>query len=263
MLTVESINHKIQQNADKRVSDWMFMSSPWPTITIVLIYLTLVYRILPAYTKNRKPYNLTTVIKIYNLFQICMCCYILQWIIRSGWIQGSYSFSCEPMQYTDNPESLSLLKSFHWVYFLKMSELIETVFFFLRHKTNQITGLHIYHHASTFGMSWIACKYVGGALASVPVMLNSFIHILMYTYYFLSTFGPEWQKKLETWKPKLTLAQMIQFTIMLIHAICNLRPSCESPKWFIVGFIPNIILIYKMFYDFYQISYKKKGQKTQ
>jgi len=66
------------------------------------------------------------------------------------------------MQYTDNPESLSLLKSFHWVYFLKMSELIETVFFFLRHKTNQITGLHIYHHASTFGMSWIACKYVGG-----------------------------------------------------------------------------------------------------
>lgn len=55
----------------------------------------------------------------------------------------------------------------------------------------------------------------------------------------------------------------IQFTVMLIHAICNLRPSCESPKWFIVAFIPNIVLIYKMFYDFYQTSYRKTGQKTQ
>lgn len=97
MLSAESINHKIQQNAgklvvdqvetglkpfcaDKRVTDWMFMSSPWPTITIILIYLTLVYRILPAYMKNRKPYNLTTTIKIYNLFQIFMCLFILQWV---------------------------------------------------------------------------------------------------------------------------------------------------------------------------------------
>jgi len=56
-----------------------------------------------------------------------------------------------------------------------------------------------------------------GALASVPVMLNSFIHILMYTYYFLSTFGPEWQKKLETWKPKLTLAQMVSGQLLTMN----------------------------------------------
>lgn len=79
-LEINQIWNNQQFCADKRVSDWMFMSSPWPTITIILIYLTLVYRILPAYTKNRKPYNLTTVIKIYNLFQICMCSFILQWV---------------------------------------------------------------------------------------------------------------------------------------------------------------------------------------
>ncbi|XP_066146951.1 very long chain fatty acid elongase AAEL008004-like [Euwallacea fornicatus] len=252
-----TIDH-MMENGDKRVSGWLLMSSPWPTVYIILIYFALIYGFLPAYMKNRKPYKLKTIIRIYNIYQIVMCIYILQWTIQAGWIQGLYSFSCEPMSFSSNPESLSLLKCFHWVYFLKMSELIETIFFNLRKKANQISTLHVYHHSSTFAMSWIACKYVGGAAASVPLMLNSFIHILMYTYYFLSSLGPKWQKKLAPWKPKLTIAQMIQFTIILIHALLNLQPGCRSPRLFIAAFIPNVILVYKMFYDFYKANYIKQ-----
>lgn len=44
---------------------------------------------------------------------------------------------------------------------------------------------------------------------AVPVILNLFIHVLMYSYYFLSSFGKKWQKRLTPWKKKLTMAQMV------------------------------------------------------
>lgn len=46
-------------------------------------------------------------------------------------------------------------------------------------------------------------------MSIVPLMLNTFIHVIMYTYYYLSALGPEWQKKLAPWKPKLTMLQMV------------------------------------------------------
>lgn len=51
--------------------------------------------------------------------------------------------------------------------------------------------------------------FVSGGMFAVPVMLNLFIHALMYSYYFLSSLGKEWQKRIARWKPKLTIAQMV------------------------------------------------------
>jgi len=36
------------------------------------------------------------------------------------------------------------------------------VFFILRKKTNQVSGLHVYHHASTFILAWAAVKFFPG-----------------------------------------------------------------------------------------------------
>ncbi|KAJ8942638.1 hypothetical protein NQ318_013351 [Aromia moschata] len=179
----------------------------------------------------------------------------------AGWITGEYSFGCQPIDYSDNPKAVKLLSGFYWVYLLKMVELIETVFFILRKKFNQVTGLHVYHHSSTFVLAYISCKFIGGGMSSLPVMLNCFIHILMYTYYYLSSFGPKWQKALAPWKTKLTIAQMVQFTLMIIHSLTALPSSCGVPKQFLLIWIPNVILIYKMFYDFYNKSYTAKNNK--
>lgn len=45
---------------------------------------------------------------------------------------------------------------------LKVFELSDTFIFVLRKKYNQASFLHIYHHASTVLLSWIACKFVPG-----------------------------------------------------------------------------------------------------
>ncbi|XP_030761062.1 elongation of very long chain fatty acids protein AAEL008004-like [Sitophilus oryzae] len=245
---------------DRRVTGWFLMSSVWPTLYLALIYLALIYGLLPTYMRDRKPFKLNRIIQAYNIFQVIACVFIIYWIATSGWVQGRYSFGCVPFTYPEDKQAMSLLKGFHLTYFLKAIELIETIFFALRKKYSQITKLHVYHHVSTMLFAWFGCKYTGTAMPSLHIMLNSFIHILMYTYYFLSCLGPKWQKRLVHWKSRLTMAQMVQFTILIIHIMVGLQPSCPTPKLFLMMYLPNVILIFKMFYDFYKKSYTIKSK---
>jgi elongation of very long chain fatty acids protein 4 len=47
-------------------------------------------------------------------------------------------------------------------YIIKLVDLIDTVLFALRKKSNQISFLHVFHHFSMVVNSWLGVKYVGG-----------------------------------------------------------------------------------------------------
>ena len=49
-----------------------------------------------------------------------------------------------------------------WFYISKILELFDTLFFVLRKKNNQISFLHVYHHATMFPLWWIGVKWVAG-----------------------------------------------------------------------------------------------------
>lgn len=151
-----------------------------------------------------------------------------------------------------------MLQCCYYTYILKGIELIETIIFILRKKYNQVSKLHVYHHSSTFLLGWIGVKYIGGGMATFPIMINSMIHILMYTYYLLSSFGPKWQKRLMKWKPKLTMLQMIQFCILIAQSLLVLNPNCKVQKQILLFYLPNVLLIFRMFYNFYRKNYIKK-----
>lgn len=61
-------------------------------------------------------------------------------------------------------------------------------------------------------------------LAFLPAMVNSFIHVLMYSYYALSVFGPSISKFL-WWKKYLTIMQLVILYIYIqyfkIHIYIN------------------------------------------
>jgi len=40
--------------------------------------------------------------------------------------------------------------------------MIDTLFFIVRKKNNQVSFLHVYHHASMFPLWWIGVKWVAG-----------------------------------------------------------------------------------------------------
>ncbi|KAJ8305413.1 hypothetical protein KUTeg_015958 [Tegillarca granosa] len=91
-------------------------------------------------------------------------------------------------------------------------------------------------------------------------MLNSFVHIWMYSYYALSVFGPHMQKYL-WWKRYLTRLQLTQFMAFVLHTGYNLVIDCDFPKGFnIAVFLYSITLII-LFGNFYYRAYLLKQRE--
>ena len=96
-----------------------------------------------------------------------------------------------------------------YVYFIaKLTELLDTIFFVLRKKDNQVSFLHLYHHTVMPMISWGCTKYFPGGHGTFIGVINSFVHIVMYFYYMLAAMGPEFQRYL-WWKHWITNLQMV------------------------------------------------------
>jgi GNS1/SUR4 family len=97
-----------------------------------------------------------------------------------------------------------------YVYFVaKLTELLDTIFFVLRKKDNQVSFLHLYHHSVMPLISWGCTKYYPGGHGTFIGVINSFVHIVMYFYYMMAAMGPEFQKYL-WWKHWITNLQMVR-----------------------------------------------------
>ncbi|KAG0445655.1 hypothetical protein HPB47_011548, partial [Ixodes persulcatus] len=101
-----------------------------------------------------------------------------------------------------------IARALWWYYMSKLIELMDTVFFVLRKKDNQLTYLHVYHHSTMFFFWWIGIRWVAGGSAAPGPSINSLVHVLMYSYYGLTALGPAVQKYL-WWKKHLTLIQLV------------------------------------------------------
>ena len=144
-----------------------------------------------------------------------------------------------------------------WLYYIcKLIELLDTVFFVLRKKQRQISFLHVYHHALMPITAWIGVRFFPGGQVTLLGFINSFIHIIMYTYYMLSAMGPEIHKYL-WWKKYLTSLQLIQFSIIFVQNCQLLFIDCNFPK-VLAGILTfNASLFIYLFGSFYVKNYLK------
>lgn len=132
----------------------------------------------------------------------------------------------------------------------------DTIFFILRKKTNQVTNLHVFHHAIMPIFGYIGGKFSPWHSIGWIAILNAFVHIVMYSYY---TFALLDMKHLLWLKKHITQMQIIQFLLILVHAIYFLQhKTCEWPKIFpFLQLIHGIQFLY-MFSSFYYNAYIKK-----
>ena len=102
-----------------------------------------------------------------------------------------------------------------FVYWMsKFVELFDTVYMVLRHKTRQISFLHVWHHSTiTLLADW---AYTRSSIpAIIPIVaLNSTVHVAMYGYYAVTALYPLHDF---SWKKRITQLQMIQFVLAIIH----------------------------------------------
>lgn len=114
-------------------------------------------------------------------------------------------------------------------------------------------------HFSRYLFATLSHPFSGGH-STFFGLLNTFIHILMYTYYLLAAMGPKLQPYL-WWKKYLTVFQMIQFIAVMIHAFQLLFINCNYPKAFVWWIGLHATMFFFLFNEFYQKSYQQKQKK--
>ncbi|XP_036141247.1 elongation of very long chain fatty acids protein 4 [Monomorium pharaonis] len=243
---------------DPRTIKWTFISSPIPIISILLIYIYVVY-FGPQFMKNKKPYSLKTFIQCYNLFQIIANSWLMFNAVTNGRPFVAVWRYCDSFDDVCGDTTEKNLENLWWGLLLKIIDLIETVIFVLRKKDRQISFLHTYHHISTVIYVWLTLRYLVHSFTMTGAMLNCFVHVIMYSYYFLSTFGSNIQQRLLPFKKSLTIIQMAQLAFFMIATLQGLRPNCGNivVKYFSVVSFLNVTINLLLFLNFYGSSYKK------
>lgn len=147
-----------------------------------------------------------------------------------------------------------------YIYYInKIFDLLDTVFFVLRKNYQQITVLHVYHHAMmAYCGYWLFRFYGSGGQYCTMAFLNTLVHTVMYFYYFISVTYPELKGKL-WWKKYITILQLIQFILLLIQALHVLifNPTCKFPLFLQYFQVFQCIAMILMFSNFYYNTYLK------
>ena len=141
-------------------------------------------------------------------------------------------------------------------YLSKFYEFIDTWIVLL--KGREPIFLQTYHHAGIVICMW-AMVITSNTSVLVCVVLNSFIHTIMYTYYVYAALGYS-----SPIKHYLTTAQMIQFfTGIGITVYLFALPKCMNPAQSVALGSLHLYAVYLivLFWDFYKTSYLE-GKKT-
>uniref|UniRef100_A0A665TN59 Elongation of very long chain fatty acids protein 4 n=1 Tax=Echeneis naucrates TaxID=173247 RepID=A0A665TN59_ECHNA len=231
--------------ADKRVEKWPLMDNPLPTLAISTSYLLFLW-LGPKYMKNREPIQLRKTLIVYNFSMVFLNLFIFKEVGCRKRISSLHIII-----------SRQVAGALWWYFISKGIEYLDTVFFILRKKFNQVTFLHVYHHCTMFTLWWIGIKWVAGGQSFFGAHMNAMIHVLMYLYYGLASCGPKIQKYL-WWKKYLTIIQMIQFHVTIGHTALSLYVNCDFPHWMHYSLICYAITFIILFGNFYYQTYRRQ-----
>jgi hypothetical protein len=103
----------------------------------------------------------------------------------------------------------------------KFIEYADTAFILLKGNADkQLSHLHVIHHAEMGPLMFLFCRVAAGGQSAFGPMINSLVHLFMYTYYFFS--NKVEARLAKAVKPCITALQIAQFVIILAHSLFHL-----------------------------------------
>lgn len=249
LTTLKALYDEVLNLADPRVANWPLMSSPFGGIFLSLTYIWIVTSLGPRLMRGREPYGMRIAMILYNFGMVAFSSYMFYEFAMGGWFTG-YSLRCQPVDYSAKPAGVRMAFACYLYFISKYVEFFDTGFFILRKKFAHITFLHVFHHTAMALGAWLFVKFAPGGHISLDAMINTFIHIVMYSYYGLAAFGPGMQKYL-WWKRYLTLMQMAQFLLVFCHAGLLFFVNCNFPiigAWLTCTYCAAFFALFANFY---------------
>lgn len=218
--------------------------TPTCMLTNTMIYLFCICN-LHQYMVYRPAYTLKHLMQVYNVMQILLNAYMI----------GGFAYTTYPniiaynIPYSDN------LEYYMYVHYLsKYFDYFDTIFIILKKNDRQLSFLHIFHHSSV-PIIWGLLLHVGHAngSASVYCILNSIVHLLMYSHYFITSLGYH-----NPYKTMVTRAQLIQFITFITYSTGSLFWEIIYPmEVSYIGIGYSIFMVF-LFSNFYIKNYLKQ-----
>lgn len=225
-------------------------------LTISVVYLLSVY-FGRLYMKNRKPYDLKIWLARWSAFLAAFSLLAFIRMVPEFWHalhENGLHYSVCDNTYMHIPEFNVWFVIFT---FSKMAEFIDT--FFIVARNRPLIVLHWYHHALTLIYSWHA--YVHFIPTSRwSLVMNSFVHFIMYGYYSFRTIGYRIPKYVSI---AITTLQTVQMFVgcwinLIVLRIMNDGAPCDmsrSSLYFnVIVYFTYLILFCKFFYTSYVIK---------
>ncbi|XP_064482566.1 very long chain fatty acid elongase AAEL008004-like [Ornithodoros turicata] len=255
MLNPFQLMEEIRMRGDPRTRDFPVAGNPFFVFTLTLTYLYFVYVAGPRWMKYRKPFEIINLVRVYNLTMVYLNARFFWLFVSHCYLPGGkYNLFCQGISKTVDPADYELYWQGSWYVLVRYADYLDTVFFIMRKKFNQVTRLHVIHHTTVTCSAWFYFLFAPEGQPALGLCMNAFVHVVMYTYYFLSTFGPEVKKYL-WWKIYLTRLQILQFVIFIGHMSIPLFVDCGFPKSLCLVPIANTVVILMLFIDYYYRAY--------
>ncbi|KAK8779747.1 hypothetical protein V5799_018908 [Amblyomma americanum] len=245
----------LQQLGDPRTRDYPVVMNPLFVFPLVLSYIYFVKVAGPRWMKDREPFRVDGLVRAYNLIMVLLNAKLTYNLLSSMYLPGgSYSLWCQGISGLMDDGLIEIYKT-GWIYVvMRYADFLDTVFFVLRKKFNQITHLHVIHHVLVALNVWFWVLFAPEGQVAFSLALNSFVHVVMYSYYLLANMGPTVRKYL-WWKKYLTTFQIVQFVIICVHMSIPLFVDCGFPRYLIYMGVAQTMLVLVLFLNFYNKSY--------
>jgi len=265
--TLDSIGESVIRMADPSGQFGGFTKGWWLTdfssaFHIVVAYLLFV--VIGSKVMNGLPALDPYPIKFfYNVSQIMLCAYMT---IEAVFLAHRNGYSITPcVGYSQNSPPIANLL---WLFYIsKVWDFWDTIFIVLGKKWKQLSFLHVYHHTTIFLFYWLNANVFYDGDIYLTIVLNGFIHTVMYTYYFICmhTKDKKTGKSIPIWwKPYLTLMQLIQFVTMMSQGTYVLVTGCGSvSKPIAATYVFYILSLFFLFMHFFIQSYMTPKKKKE
>uniref|UniRef100_A0A1A9VWW7 Elongation of very long chain fatty acids protein n=1 Tax=Glossina austeni TaxID=7395 RepID=A0A1A9VWW7_GLOAU len=267
MLIIKVLYSKIveyeRETRDPRTADLPVASSLTYTMALVGLYLLTVLKLGPAFMSNRKPFEIKRILQIYNVLQIAGNLYIVHQCVVVYLYHPNFNWSCFNTAKTDySPETMAFLTPAVFGYWLKFSDFLETIFYVLRKKRNQVSFLHVYHHSTVFVGCCLYIKYCFASHFTMIPLVNCFVHTVMYTYYLAASL--DLKIDFLPWKRRITQLQILQFFFFAVHTLLALANNwCGLSTLILTVLFIQDTYIAVMFANFYYRTYVVNRRKIE
>ena len=203
----------------------------------------------------------------YNISQMVLCAYMT---VEAGLLAYRHGYTlwpqCVPFVGAGAHREPPVAKLLWLFYVSKIWDFWDTVFIVLGKKWRQLSFLHVYHHTTIFAFYWINLHVAYDGAIYLTVLLNGAVHFVMYTYYFVSMHiekGADGKGGGVWWKRYVTIAQMVQFLIMMTQAVLLIAENCAAPSTRNVkAYLLYIFSLFLLFANFFKTTYNRKKQKA-